>query len=409
MKFGLTKSSLCLCLLLSLCACGGGGSSSGSAVTSPSATAISGAVSKGPFTAGYVKSYKVTANNTLVPYRTSPISNGTYSIDFGDYSGVVLLEAYGSYVDESTNQNVDLAQPLRAALSVTGMSGSIRTSITPLTDLAVHNAEFRGGLNPQNVNAANALVSDLFQFNILSTTPVKPESQYLLSPSTSDSQRCYTLILAGISKTAPNEAAMNNLINSYELELEGPGGRLSAATINTLKNNTQLFLQSPFNATGYASVAAFTAAVPMFSQLGYMTTQVVVSAVKANDLAGSTAQTVQLALFFDPNLTVEHTNGTPKTGVMTYLVDTTMKDAYLLSLLPNTPLNITIGNTSTGIPLGQLLKVSVKAAPGYIPQNDSVTVKHIYDPETGLERQPLVPLAANINSQVDWNITVSYE
>jgi hypothetical protein len=384
--------------------CGGGGSSSGGSTPAPPVgTTITGTVSKGPFTSGYVNSYKL-SGTTRVPYRTATISSGSYSIDFGNFTGGVLLEAFGTYYDEATNTPVTLTVPLRAALYLPGPSGPVTVNLTPLTELAVRNAEGRtGGLTQANVTTANALVSDLFPFDIFTTRPVAPDA-VTLGPA-NDYQKCYAMLLTGISKET-TQITLNDLINSWASSLQAYG-RLSADDVTNMQLYTQAFLDSgpTYNHSGYTS----TNQIPYFFDIGNTTTIVTVASVKGTPSASSTANMVQFALVLSAGLTIDNTAGVPVNGVITLPLNSqsTQKEAYVITD-PGTGvsvMNIALTNLS-GIPVGQLAEIRVRTSPTVTPGPGSITVAHLY--QNGQESS--VPFASlNDNSTtVNWLIQATY-
>lgn len=364
-----------------LAGCGGGGSSSGSSTPQPTTTTIRGTVSKGPFLNGYVNSFKMTRSSTdssvefKNPYKTATITNGTYSIDFGTFpGGVVILEAYGTYKNEATpNGYVTLTTPLRAAVYISGPSGNIDVAITPLTELAVQYAEDHGMLSDQaNINNANALVSDIFPFDIIATQPVKPvaiESGWL---SATNEQKCYSMVLAGTSQTTTQTAQQNNqtvqnalfnLIDQYANELSA-SQRLANASVTTLDADTQTFLNAQNAANNHLYTT--TSEIPLFPYVGYSTTQVEIWTDPGSSSV-STAKQIQLGLLLNTGMDVENSGGTPVAGVIEILIPTQTSGAYLTTAASGKPLlNLSFVNEA-GMRTGHLATVNVRTAPSSSP------------------------------------------
>lgn len=278
-----------LTILLLISGCGGGGSSSG-AIPGVSGTVISGTVAKGLFRSGTVRCYFVT--NGIASHQVSANihSNGSYSLNIGSYTGVVLLAVSdGTYNNEVTGTVVPLANELRAAMVVT-VPGSRIACITPLTELAVRKSVANGGLTTANVNAANALISDIFPFDILATRPVPPLSINL--GSASSDQQCYTMVLAGISKYG-----LSSFLNDFAADLSGDN-YITVQNYTALNTATQDFLNdNVHNLTGYVSISD----IPKFGNVGWYSTLVTITASKLGGASLNYANTVQFSLKLNTN------------------------------------------------------------------------------------------------------------
>ncbi|MSM38918.1 MAG: hypothetical protein GJT30_04755 [Geobacter sp.] len=408
-----TTIALLLATMTLLSGCGGGGSSSGVATPPPTGTMLVGTVAKGTFSSGYVETYYVSGAIEVLQRTTTIASNGTFTLDLGTHTGIVLLKAYGTYTNEATNSTVTITKgidaPLRTVLNLSVPSGTIPVAITPLTELAVRNALARStavpaALTQENIIAANALVSDIFPFDVVATRPVSPDA--LALSSASDSQKCYSLLLCGISQLASTPTLLDNLLASYAANLSSYG-RLLAADITNLTTATQTFLSSGYNQSGYAT----TGQIPLFPEVGYYTTLVTITTVKNSSAASSTANMIQFSLLLDSNLTVDNTANIPNSGVITLLtaVQTTTTAANLTtdSATLQPVLNIALNNSS-GISVGALATIKIKTAPSYIPGPSSILVTHLY--QSGIE-QTLIPYASLMDTNsttVDWSINATY-
>lgn len=245
------KCILTIISLFILAACGGGGSSE--TVTPPGGTVIKGVASKGIITNGTVTVYALSVDGSKGAKlgTSSTDGSGAYNISIGSYTGPVIVEAFGNYTDEATGllKSVPESAPLRAAIAQTG--GTVSLSVTPLTDLAVRQA---GALTSENITKANIQISDLFKVNIIATAPAEPTSGAFQSSSTTQAQRDYALVLAGVSqlmKAGGTElAATLSTLNSGI----SPAGMNSetAATLTTALNS---FIANPKNLTGVTTIA----------------------------------------------------------------------------------------------------------------------------------------------------------
>ncbi|MBT0662854.1 hypothetical protein KI809_00945 [Geobacter pelophilus] len=404
-------------LVTALNGCGGGGSATGVSNT-PTSTIISGTVAKGGFTSGVVKSYFVSGATKGTLYKSAPLStSGSYTLNMEGTSGIVLLEASGTYIDESTNtqRTISDTAPLRAVLYLGGPSGTLNVAITPLTELAVLNAYSRSTLSPPalsqaTVEAANTLVSDIFTFDIQATQPVAPSAVALFGATTA--QKRYTMVLTGISTLAPTPAQVAALLNTYSANLSVPPNRISGANITALLNAVAAFLDSnPNNNTGYNYAMA--QSIPLFPQIGFYTTIVTVKATQNTLTADTIANVVQFALLLDNNLTVDNVGGVPNSSVITVLADstTTIWDAQLVddTVAVKKALNVVISNAVTGLsPNVNLATIRIKTNPGFDPSPTSIIVKHIY--QNNIENA-LIPFAAKdsqTTATVDWSVNAAF-
>jgi hypothetical protein len=184
-----------LFVMLTLAACGGGESGR---------TAVTGIASKGPFINGTVRIYAlIDGVKGKDPLNTVTIDeHGNYTADLGSYSGAILAEASGSYLDEATGtiKVVPDTAPLRAALALA--QGSVSLPVTALTDLAVREART---LDPAAITSANTLVSDLFKVDIVATQPLAPTAAALANAG--QGQKDYTVALAVVSQLAQDNGS----------------------------------------------------------------------------------------------------------------------------------------------------------------------------------------------------------
>jgi hypothetical protein len=214
--------------------------------------------------------------------------NGAYSISLGSYTGPVLVEAYGKYTDEATGNPLEVykEKPLRAALPYasgavalnvtpstdpTSTSTSTATttptttttpstplSITPLTELAVRQAEQAdptgsGKLTATNISTANTLISDIFKVDITATAPIAPTaSAFASAPSTPEgqAQKDYTIVLAAVSQMMETggttlEATLNTLNTGIVPETKS----MKTETVASIQAAVTTFVASPENKT----------------------------------------------------------------------------------------------------------------------------------------------------------------
>ena len=311
-------------LILVMTGCGGGGGSE-----DPGAITISGVASKGPIDGGAVKVFSLHTDGTVgeqLGASATTGADGAFSVALGEYSGNVILEvAGGSYTDEATNTTVINTATLRAA--VTNVHNRTTASITALTEVAVEVAELKGGLTTNAVNNANARVSQLTGFNILTTLPA--DVLAVGADMQTDSAQAYGVALAGISQMLADgmTSGSSNPSSPVPIGADGTASGSSSAPgsvpdgiegvivsiANDLADNDQL------DSVGFA----YAAAIATFLQGENNKTNVeasrglfesITGASGGGDVVGSTGPSVKD--LFDGNwFTIEHDDGMRPDGV----------------------------------------------------------------------------------------------
>jgi hypothetical protein len=247
--------------LAAISGCGGSGDSgSTSATTTPttSATVITGVASKGIIKNGTVKVFALNSDGskgTLLKEMTSDI-NGGYTADIGTYTGPVLVEASGSYIDEATGstKTIPADAPLRAAVG--NASGAVTIAVTPLTELAVKKVEdpVSRKLLVSGIETANTSVSGVFKVDIVKTLPVDATAA---APSdASQTQKEYALLLAAISQMMKANgqdliAVLTQLNSSISID-----NKLSTQTAVAFQTALSDFAHSDMNKTGITDITA---------------------------------------------------------------------------------------------------------------------------------------------------------
>lgn len=243
------KAVLLFVLLLTVSACGGGGG--GSAETPPAAgTIISGVASKGIIAGGTIKIYAINSNGSRrLLVTTTTNSDGTYKADIGTFSGTVLVEASGDYVDEATGdkKTVTADVPLRAALP--SVSGSVSMAVTPLTELAVVKAG-PTTLTAASITSANALISEIFKVDIVNTMPVAATSEAMNGGSST--QKDYTIALAAVSQMMAGGTSLASVVEGLNSSISSSGMTTTAA--QNFQQSISDFVVNPKNNTGIDNV-----------------------------------------------------------------------------------------------------------------------------------------------------------
>ncbi len=265
---------LILSVMMNLFGCGFGGFSDSSSKTEPQAldsatdTKVSGVVSKGLFTGGTVQFYGIDFDGSERLLKTTAIRPfGNYSARLsaqkttsnGSYTGVVLIKATGSYIDEATGaaRTIDDSNPLRAIIA--NPSGVLNVSVTPLTELATRKAlaakQTGGQLTAKDVMNANAMITDMFKVDIIATIPVEPDlsSSGFGKASTTQAQKDYTLALAAISQMAKSgPGALFNTLNILAEDILD--GTMTTVNAEGFQAALSTFLDSDKNATGVKNI-----------------------------------------------------------------------------------------------------------------------------------------------------------
>jgi hypothetical protein len=353
-----------LALLFALCAgCAGGGSSTGpTGAAGPAAgTTIAGVASKGIIKGGKVEIFAPTASGDLTGKillkTTSTDSSGAYSANIGSYSGVVLVEVTGSsvYTDEATgvSSSVPASAPLRAAQVIGTSGGTVTVCVTPLTELATRKALAGSVLVPAAVQAANALVSNLFQFDIVATRPVEPGVTAMNAAS--QDQRDYTLVLAGVSKLAASAGSVDTVLSGWYNDLAATN-RLSAGSVASFQGAVTGFLaDTTHNQTGVTALPTGVAQVGNFSGVLYLATQ-----------GSSTApiSSIQATVSFPAGVTVQK----DAAGLPLVSVSGSAAQAAAPAVNSPTPGSVVLAVISSpGFGLGQFATIRYVAQPGSIP------------------------------------------
>ena len=252
---------LLLGVLCLLAACGGGSGSDKAGIPAVHNT-VAGVASAGIIKGGAVKvfapySSQTGADKLLISAGQTSLTDGSYSVDIGSYSGTIIVEVTGgSYLDEADStagpKAIPESAPLRAVLNNGG--GSVKASVTALTELAVRKARsLDKNLGSASVDTANSQISDLFRVDIITVSPLDASG----SLSTGgDAERDYTIALAAISQLTKSsgqtlDATLSNLagaISSTGCMDAGMADSLIRALTNFLADTTN-------NRTGVTAVS----------------------------------------------------------------------------------------------------------------------------------------------------------
>ncbi len=370
------QGMLLLLLTLILSGCGGGGSTSGTVANAPATTTLSGVAAKGIIKGGTISVYLVppsgdiTQKSRIVPDLTTDTVNGTFSVNIGTSTGLILLEASGDYIDESDGSKQTVTG-LRSAFVIGNGGGVVPAAITPLTETAVQTALTTNGqigtnLTQGAITAANTLVSDLFQFDILATQPVEPLN--IAMNAATQAQRDYTLALAAIAKQSKT-STLGGVINGYRSDLSSIK-RLSQASVDGFRKGLTDFLgDSTYNKTGISSVTSG------LSQVGYYTTTLKLGAT-GQFATGTIIRGVQLTLNLPPGISIRaDSGGIPLDGIITASGVAANGSYFIPAKYDATARTLSVALiNSNGFGSGEFATIKLLTASNVVPTVSSFTV-----------------------------------
>ncbi len=163
---------------------GGGGSDGGGGGTPlPADHTVAGTVVIGPVIAGNGLSVQVLqADGTTQLGEAKVAADGSFSVEVGDYSGVIIAQVVDSddgedQLDEASGANKDLNASLDAVVDLSQASSTVSLNINPLTTLAAGLASREAGGNAptaDQVTRSNSAVAELFGLSGLHSVAVTP-------------------------------------------------------------------------------------------------------------------------------------------------------------------------------------------------------------------------------------------
>lgn len=348
--------------IISLCilaACGGGGGGGGSTDTTPQgpSTIVSGVASKGIIAGGTVKVFALNNDGSKGAQlgQDTTKADGSYSVNLGSYTGPVTVEVFGSYTDEATGQTktIPASAPLRAALG--NASGNVTMAVTPLTDLAVRQA---GTLTTQSIAAANALISDAFKVDIVSTLPVAPTTVAFQASQTTQGQKDYALALAAVSQQMQTAGAdLATVLATLNGGISATGmNSQTATTLNTAVTN---FIANANNQTGVTTISE-------------TSLQTVGSTSKKLTLtlqgSAATARGIQASITFPTGVVLRaDASGKPLVGVLTVAgsAAASQVDGKYTPATNSAPATVTVGlMSSASLAVGDVITINIDLVAG---------------------------------------------
>jgi len=191
---------------IALSACGGGGGDSSPAAGGGGGGTVTGAAAK-----GIVKNGIVTvkdANGQVIGTGRTNNTDGSYSIDVGDYAGPVFVEISADSMttiqDEITGTDepaTNVSGVLLESVSTITAGQAVDVNVSPLTTLVAQLAKNSAGeaeITPALVQQAQAAITTTLGFNPIATKPLNPSD-----PATADADAAskkQAILLAGLAQ-----------------------------------------------------------------------------------------------------------------------------------------------------------------------------------------------------------------
>lgn len=376
-----------LAISMALAGCGGGGSSTSVATTGGnnqsglntiSGVAATASTQKLAEQGMVIKAFALdaTGSETFLAQATTG-ANGGYSLPLGSYSGAVvikLLAADGTTVIR------------RAALE--SVSGSISVAVTPLTELAVRLVESGAvtkalsktvakPLTAPAIRNANALVTDLFNVNIITTQPVELTSQAFQSATAE--QRDYSLILA----TLATQGAGTTL-EPYQTDIAATG-RISATDAATFTTALNSFLGSSQNVSGVTLPTTALAAIGDKTYYARLNIGVTAAGTFAT---GGFLKGVSLTLQLPTGVTVKtDADGAAAEGVVIGSGNGTPSDPVTTNYVAASR-TLAIAYLKDGFGVGEFATVKCDVAPGKNLLSGEFTTSNVYATGSGGVQNP---------------------
>ena len=291
---------------------GGGGGGSGSAAVSapPSAhNMVNGTLVGGPVIVSndlYLVLYKADGI-TQVGARTHFSGTGTFSIDVGSYTGVVIAKVTDGgtgmdYIDEATGKAVDLTANLMAV--GLAQAGTVNININPLTTIvalkmgAVYAGASATLITEALIAQTNTAVASVFGLNgihaagVVTTVNLSGTANAAYTPGDMSAEEAYGAILAamsGVDKAngGNTQTTIDQLVR--ELTLTGTTGSLSPTGYAAVIVGANV---SAFNANGAATTGLTSVVSSLMVQKN---TSVGIDSVSAGDVISDIGQAIMLS------------------------------------------------------------------------------------------------------------------
>lgn len=385
-----------LTLSLALAGCGGGGSTTttgtagGSSPTGQqtiSGVAATASTQKLAEQGMTIKAFALdsSGNETFLAQATTG-SNGAYSLSLGTYSGAVVLKLFAAGGTTVVR---------RAALD--SVSGSASVAVTPLTELAVRLVESGAvakttakvvtkPLTSTAIRNANALVSDLFNVNIITAQPAELSSQAFQSATTE--QRDYALVLAALA-----QQGSGTTMEPYLTDITTTS-RVSATNAAAFTTALSGFLGSSQNVTGVVTPTTNLAAIG--DETYYVKLNIGVTTA-GTFATGGFLKGVSLTLQLPEGMSVKAgTDGSTLDGVVIGSGSGSPSDPVTTNYVPAAR-TLAIAYLKDGFGLGEFVTVKCDVAPGKYLLATDFAVSNIYATGSGGVQNPDVTVNVTVS------------
>lgn len=277
--------------------CGGGG---GGAVDTT--TTVSGVVSKSQVSGATITIYAIRSGavdrSAALGSFGPTLATGAYSINIGNYTGPILVEARGgTYLDEASGNTLDisgLANGLRAVKA--NAAGSVSVALTPLTEMAASDILAAPSIDEPTISRHNTEIANLF--GVSDIIGVLPVNAAATPGSATQAQIAYGLALATISQYIQQTPGATLGSAVATLGADQP----ATQTLVDLVAARNAFIGSAQNKTGVTGNTAATAIVLKLSTTGTLAT--------ANSIGG-----IQVTINLPPGVSVANVAGDASAAV----------------------------------------------------------------------------------------------
>ncbi len=365
-----------ICTGLLFSGCGGGGGSivsvdrTGTTVT-PGGTSASG-VASGFSSGAKVKIYSLGSSGQKLSLIKETVidANGGYLASLGSYQGAILIEVSGDYVDPASGGRTTFPEtaPMRAAVSQA--SGTVSVAVTPLTEIAVQKVG-SGGLTVANISAANNLVSDLFEVDIINTQPVRPAATDLQDAT--QAQRDYTLDLTAIGQMTATTPGATLQSTMAKITLDISGNRMSKDMADTLTAKLTAFLaDGNLNRTGIGNLTG--------SNLIYLGSVTATVKLQTQGLlsSGILMHGIEVTLILPNGVTMKSDSSGKIISNLVTASGMTLSGSYVDAQYDSSANNVKIALINAGgFGLGEFAIVKSDVAAGVAPNTNSFTVSDL--------------------------------
>lgn len=345
-------------LLMLTAACGGGGGGGSESTT------VTGVAAAGVIKGGTVKVFAPYSSATGADKKqigataTTDATTGRYTVNLGSYTGPVIVEVFGNYIDEATGQSATISStaPLRAMAVTT--AGTVDVAVTPLTELAARQAVTLSGgdgnkVTAANIDTANAQISDLFKVSdIIATQPLDANAPLTGSAD----QKNYTLVLAALSQLGNDPTKLDATLDTVAAGIS-TSGVMTDPVATSITDALDAFV-APTNTNNKTGITTTTLPGEL-ADIG--TTTVTLTMV----LTGTGVKSVQTDITLPANVSAETDDaGALAAGVLTNLIGGTNVSLVGSSLSAGTVRVIFNRADATAMPAGDIATVRFLVDPG---------------------------------------------